>query len=65
MGFGHRVYKDGDPRAKYLREMSRKITEETGQSELFEMSLAIEKRMKEEKDLFLMSISLVLQSIIV
>lgn len=51
MGFGHRVYKDGDPRAKYLREMSRKITEETGQSELFEMSLAIEKRMKEEKGL--------------
>ena len=29
MGFGHRVYKEGDPRAKYLREMSRKITEET------------------------------------
>ncbi|MEN2382084.1 citrate synthase [Staphylococcus warneri] len=49
MGFGHRVYKEGDPRAKYLREMSRKITEETGQSELYEMSLAIEKRMKEEK----------------
>ena len=45
--------------------MSRKITEETGQSELFEMSLAIEKRMKKKKDLFLMSISLVLQSIIV
>ena len=44
--------------------MSRKITEETGQSELFEMSLAIEKRMK-EKGLILMSISLVLQSIIV
>ena len=22
MGFGHRVYKDGDPRAKHLREMS-------------------------------------------
>ena len=43
MGFGHRVYKEGDPRAKYLREMSRKITEETGQSELYEMSLAIEK----------------------
>lgn len=51
MGFGHRVYKEGDPRAKYLREMSRKITEETGQSELYEMSLAIEKRMKEEKGL--------------
>lgn len=51
MGFGHRVYKEGDPRAKYLREMSRKITEETGQSELYEISLAIEKRMKEEKGL--------------
>ncbi|MCM3318392.1 citrate synthase [Staphylococcus warneri] len=51
MGFGHRVYKEGDPRAKYLREMSRKITEETGQGELYEMSLAIEKRMKEEKGL--------------
>ena len=25
MGFGHRVYKEGDPRAKYLREMSRKL----------------------------------------
>ena len=59
-GFGHRVYKDGDPRAKYLREMSRKITSETGRSELYDISIAIEKRMKEEKDSFLMSISLVL-----
>lgn len=60
MGFGHRVYKDGDPRAKYLREMSRKITSETGRSELYDISIAIEKRMKEEKGLILMSISLVL-----
>ena len=52
--------KDGDPRAKYLREMSRKITSETGRSELYDISIAIEKRMKEEKDSFLMSISLVL-----
>ena len=44
--------------------MSRKITEETGQSELFEMSLAIEKN-ERRKGLILMSISLVLQSIIV
>ena len=60
MGFGHRVYKDGDPRAKYLREMSRKITSETGRSELYDISIAIEKRMKKKKDSFLMSISLVL-----
>lgn len=51
MGFGHRVYKEGDPRAKYLREMSRKITSETGRSELYDISIAIEKRMKEEKGL--------------
>ncbi|WP_228865244.1 citrate synthase [Staphylococcus lugdunensis] len=51
MGFGHRVYKEGDPRAKYLREMSRKITSETGRSGLYDISIAIEKRMKEEKGL--------------
>ena len=64
MGFGHRVYKEGDPRAKYLREMSRKITSETGRSELYDISIAIEKRMKEEKGL-IMSISLVLLFLIV
>ena len=26
MGFGHRVYQQGDPRAKHLREMSKKLT---------------------------------------
>ncbi|WP_251942805.1 citrate synthase [Staphylococcus sp. Marseille-Q5304] len=51
MGFGHRVYKDGDPRAKYLKEMSKKITGETGQSELFDISVAIADKMKEEKGL--------------
>ncbi|CAC5883575.1 Citrate synthase (si) [Staphylococcus aureus] len=51
MGFGHRVYKDGDPRAKYLREMSRQITKDAGREELFEMSVKMEKRMAEEKGL--------------
>ncbi|MGN4239219.1 citrate synthase [Staphylococcus equorum] len=51
MGFGHRVYKDGDPRAKYLKEMSRKITAETGQSQLFDISVKIADKMKEEKGL--------------
>ncbi|PTH15088.1 citrate synthase [Staphylococcus agnetis] len=51
MGFGHRVYKDGDPRAKYLKEMSHKITEETVQSELFEISLKIADIVKQEKGL--------------
>ncbi len=51
MGFGHRVYKNGDPRAKYLKEMSRKITDETGHKELFEMSVKIADLLKEKKGL--------------
>ena len=43
MGFGHRVYKNGDPRAKYLKEMSRRITDETGQKELFGIHYVLQK----------------------
>ena len=41
MGFGHRVYRFGDPRAKHLREMSRKLTELTGEPELYDMSVRL------------------------
>lgn len=51
MGFGHRVYRKGDPRAKHLKEMARKLTELTGQSELFDMSIRIEEILKAEKKL--------------
>jgi citrate synthase len=51
MGFGHRVYRKGDPRAKHLREMSKKLTELTGQPELYEMSVNIEKIVTGEKKL--------------
>lgn len=47
MGFGHRVYKNGDPRAKYLKTMSKKITDETGQKHLYDISVKIEDIMKE------------------
>ena len=30
MGFGHRVYKNGDPRAKHLQKMSRELGKLTG-----------------------------------
>lgn len=50
MGFGHRVYKDGDPRAKYLREMSRQITKDAGREELFEMSVKMENAWQKKKD---------------
>jgi citrate synthase len=51
MGFGHRVYKDGDPRAKILREMSREITKQTGQPHLYDMSVRIDDVMQREKGL--------------
>src|SRR5690606_31081960 len=51
MGFGHRVYKEGDPRAAILERMSREITQETGRPELYEMSAAIEEIMAERKGL--------------
>lgn len=41
MGFGHRVYRSGDPRAKHLKEMSKKLTELTGHPEYYEMSIKI------------------------
>ncbi|EZH66747.1 citrate synthase [Bacillaceae bacterium JMAK1] len=51
MGFGHRVYKNGDPRAKHLREMSKKLGGITGEDKWYNMSLQIEKIVTEEKGL--------------
>jgi citrate synthase len=51
MGFGHRVYKEGDPRAKILKEMSRRLTRQIGRPELFEISERLEERMAAEKGL--------------
>lgn len=51
MGFGHRVYKTFDPRARLLRGMSKSLSEETGQEKLYEWSEAILKTMKDEKDI--------------
>jgi citrate synthase len=51
MGFGHRVYKDGDPRAKHLREMSRQLGEQKGDKRWYEMSVVIEKLVYEKKGL--------------
>jgi len=51
MGFGHRVYKTMDPRARILRGMSEKLSQETGHEALFEWSEAILKTMKDEKDI--------------
>ncbi len=51
MGFGHRVYKNGDPRAKILRQMSEQITKKTGQPHLYQMSDLIDSTMQSQKNL--------------
>ncbi|MDX8363954.1 citrate synthase [Cytobacillus sp. IB215665] len=51
MGFGHRVYRKGDPRAKHLKEMSEKLTRITGETKWFEMSVKIEELVTSEKPL--------------
>jgi citrate synthase len=51
MGFGHRVYRKGDPRAKHLREMSKKLTELTGEPHWYQMSTKIEEIVTGEKGL--------------
>ncbi len=51
MGFGHRVYKTMDPRARILRSMSKQLSEETGHVKLYEWSEAILKTMKDEKNI--------------
>lgn len=51
MGIGHRVYKNGDPRAKILRQMSEKLTKEAGLAHYYEMSALIDDTMYSEKGL--------------
>lgn len=51
MGFGHRVYKKGDPRAKHLKAMSEKLAHITGERKLYEMSTIIEEIITREKGL--------------
>jgi citrate synthase len=45
MGFGHRVYKNFDPRAKIIRGMCHKVLEKMGKGEspLFELALKLEE----------------------
>ncbi len=51
MGFGHRVYKDGDPRAKHLREMSAQLAKVTGEDKWYNMSIVVEQIVRSEKGL--------------
>lgn len=51
MGMGHRVYREGDPRAKHLKKMSRELTKLRGEEKWYNMSVKIEEYIKKEKGL--------------
>jgi len=51
MGFGHRVYKNGDHRAGILREWSLQLSKETGQGHWIEMADRLQKLMLDRKNI--------------
>lgn len=51
MGFGHRVYKTGDPRAVYLKTLCGELARETGHEDMEQMAEVIERIVTQEKKL--------------
>ena len=51
MGFGHRVYKKGDPRATLLKNLCGQLAQKTGNTELEATAEVIEQIIREEKNL--------------
>lgn len=52
MGFGHRVYKKGDPRSPIVESYSKKLSEECKDAKFYEISKIIEETILEEKGLY-------------
>ncbi len=52
MGFGHRVYKKEDPRARHLRQSSEEICTSSGDKNFFKISHRIEDIVMEKKGIF-------------
>ena len=50
MGFGHRVYKNGDPRASILKEMSEKLSQQS-EGQWYEISKVIDETVQKQKGL--------------
>jgi citrate synthase len=43
MGFGHRVYKSYDPRARIIKQMAEQVFEVTGRNPLLDVALELER----------------------
>jgi citrate synthase len=51
MGIGHRVYKNGDPRARILKELSLGVAKKAGLEDFHKMLVRIQEQMEEKKGL--------------
>jgi 2-methylcitrate synthase len=52
MGFGHAIYKESDPRNAIIKEWSKKLADEVGDTVLYPVSVRCEEVMWREKKLF-------------
>jgi 2-methylcitrate synthase len=52
IGFGHPVYTIADPRNKVIKEVARRLSQDAGEMEMFEIADRIEQVMMREKKLF-------------
>lgn len=51
MGFGHREYKTGDPRAAILTEMAPEVSERLGDTKWYRIATIVEETMRREKNI--------------
>ena len=51
MGIGHRVYKNGDPRARILKDLSLSVAKKAGLEDYHRMLVRIQEQMEEKKGL--------------
>ena len=49
MGFGHRVYKNGDPRSAIVKSWAKRMADEFGNTDMFDISERVEQVMMREK----------------
>ncbi len=52
MGFGHRVYKHGDPRAFILKKMSKQLGQQIGDTRWYDISERVEEAMAQKKGIY-------------
>jgi 2-methylcitrate synthase len=52
IGFGHPVYTVGDPRNQIIKEVARRLSQDAGDTKLFDISARIEQVMWREKKMF-------------